>query len=143
VSAAALLGELRERGVEVWAAGDRLRYMPRSAVDPELRDRLAAHKAELLEALGPEPAGTMDLLEDGPVLEVRHALVAVRLHSRLLDRELWLARDDRTRDELAAENPGEPVLTFREAPHLRGKPVELLRAVLEVKAEFEDARWLQ
>ena len=49
-----LLAELDELGVQIWAAGDRLRYKPRSAVDPALQQRLAAHKGEILQQLRSE-----------------------------------------------------------------------------------------
>lgn len=46
--AAALLNELTDRGIELQAHGDRLRYRPRSAVTSELAEQLRAHKPELL-----------------------------------------------------------------------------------------------
>lgn len=46
-----LLVELARRGIELWAAGDRLRYRPRSAMTPDLADRLAAHRGDLLAIL--------------------------------------------------------------------------------------------
>lgn len=51
MSAADLLADLARRGVRLEAAGERLRYFPRSALTPELLDRLKAHKAELLAML--------------------------------------------------------------------------------------------
>ena len=75
-------------------------------------------------------------LEEGPVLEARQTLGAVRLHSRLLDRELWLCRDQRAAEEISVEFPDLPVLTFAEVPHLRGKPPALLHAILNAKTEF-------
>jgi TubC N-terminal docking domain len=49
--AAALLAELRERGVELQATGDKLRYWPAEAVTPDDLVRLRAHKLELLQLL--------------------------------------------------------------------------------------------
>ena len=46
-----LLDDLQRRGIELQAAGDKLRYRPVDAVAAELRERLARHKAELLERL--------------------------------------------------------------------------------------------
>lgn len=83
-------------------------------------------------ARGPDPA-------DGPTLEVREPLGAVLLHSRLLDRDVWLARDECTRAELQAEDPETPVLLFREVPLLRGKPPALLNSLLDAKVVFRDA----
>ena len=67
----------------------------------------------------------MRLLEDGEddlaanvtVLETREDLVAVRIRSRSLGREVWLARDVETARELHAEMPRAhrlPVLLFDE-----------------------------
>lgn len=52
MTAADLLAELGRRGIQVEAHGDRLRYRPRSAVTPELAQRLKSHKRELLAILG-------------------------------------------------------------------------------------------
>ena len=54
-----LLIELRRCGVELVAAGERLRYRPRGAVGPNLLDELRRHKREILlqfwiEALSPD-----------------------------------------------------------------------------------------
>jgi TubC N-terminal docking domain len=51
MNAKALLAELRERGVELMTEGDLLRYRPRSAITPELLDRLRAHKPTILKLL--------------------------------------------------------------------------------------------
>lgn len=50
-SAAALLAELTGRGIELKARGERLRYRPRSALTPELAERVKAHKPALLALL--------------------------------------------------------------------------------------------
>lgn len=50
MSAAALLAELRGMGVQVWADGGVVRIRPRVA--PEVRERIAAAKQELLQLLG-------------------------------------------------------------------------------------------
>jgi hypothetical protein len=55
MTAGVLLDALRERGVVVEVAGDRLRYRPRDAVPPELRAQLVAHKPGLLALLAEEP----------------------------------------------------------------------------------------
>ncbi len=52
MSAAELLTELQHRGVQVTAEGDRLKIRgPRGAVTPELRERLAASKPDVIAAL--------------------------------------------------------------------------------------------
>ena len=50
-STAELLADVARRGIKLEPHGDRLRYCPRSAVTPDLAERLAAHKAELLAML--------------------------------------------------------------------------------------------
>jgi TubC N-terminal docking domain len=50
-AAAALLAELRQRRVELEAAGDKLRYRPAEGVTPDDLERLRTHKAELLRLL--------------------------------------------------------------------------------------------
>ena len=49
-----LLAELNQRGITIEAHGDRLRYSPRSAVTPDLAQRMKAHKAALLAILAGE-----------------------------------------------------------------------------------------
>jgi hypothetical protein len=55
---AMLLAELARRGIQLEAQGARLRYRPRSAMTPELAERVRAHKPGLLavlqRALGPD-----------------------------------------------------------------------------------------
>jgi hypothetical protein len=55
MSAAHLLADVARLGVRLEAHGDRLRYHPRSAVTPDLAERMKAHKAELLVLLRPMP----------------------------------------------------------------------------------------
>lgn len=55
MSAADLLLDLGRLGIRLEAGADRLRYFPRSALTPDLLDRLKAHKAELLAMLRPAP----------------------------------------------------------------------------------------
>jgi len=51
MTATEILSELHRRGVELIAAGDRLRFRPKEAVTPELVTTLARHKTEILAAL--------------------------------------------------------------------------------------------
>jgi hypothetical protein len=55
MSAVHLLADVAQRGITLEARGDRLRYHPRSALTPDLAERLKAHKAELLALLRPTP----------------------------------------------------------------------------------------
>ena len=61
VAAMELMTDLARLGIHIEAHGDRLRYSPRSAVTPELADRMKAHKGELLAILRRDPeAGDTD-----------------------------------------------------------------------------------
>lgn len=51
MSAAEIVTDLARRGIRLEASGERLRYAPRSALTPDLLDRLKAHKAELLASI--------------------------------------------------------------------------------------------
>ena len=74
-----LLADLRARGIEVKAAGERLRYRPARAVDDDLRQRMLRHKRELLSIFGsPERS-------EAPLADTR---IDRRL-SRLLQGRLW------------------------------------------------------
>ena len=90
-------------------------------------------------ARGGAEDGSAELDRDDTVLEARQEFVAVRLYSRLLGRELWLARDDETARELSVEFPEIPVMTFAEVPVLAEKPPELLQAILDSKVAFPGA----
>lgn len=56
--------DLARLGIRIEARGDRLRYSPRSAVTPDLTDRMKAHKGELLAILWQE---TLDRLDSDPL----------------------------------------------------------------------------
>ena len=51
MNAAALIDDLRRRGVQLEARGDRLRFKPASSVPPDLLADLRANKAQILAAL--------------------------------------------------------------------------------------------
>jgi hypothetical protein len=68
-------------------------------------------------------------------------LAAVRLRSAFGD--VWIVRDEDVAAELAAEEPGVPILTFAEVPQLRGKSREMLRALLNARAVCSSTRVLQ
>lgn len=61
-----LLVELARRGIELRAAGDRLRYRPRSAMTPDLADRLAAHRGDLLAILAAADVAAGDAAAPAP-----------------------------------------------------------------------------
>ena len=54
MSAAALMNDLARLGICIEVRGERLRYAPRSAVTPDLAQRMKAHKPELLVILRSE-----------------------------------------------------------------------------------------
>jgi hypothetical protein len=54
MSAAQLMMDLAQLGIQLEARGDRLRYRPQSLVTPDLADRMKAHKGELLAILQSE-----------------------------------------------------------------------------------------
>lgn len=53
-AAASILDELRERGLRVRAAGDKVRLEPRRLVTPEVMEQVLRHKSELLAHLRAE-----------------------------------------------------------------------------------------
>jgi hypothetical protein len=70
MSLAHLLADVARLGITLEARGDRLRYRPRSAVTPELVERLTAHKAELLAMLLPTPGMAPASLPTAPAVPV-------------------------------------------------------------------------
>ena len=62
MSVNALIADLAKLGIRLEANGDRLRFHPRSAVTPDLAQRMKAQKQELLEVLraGAQPASVDD-----------------------------------------------------------------------------------
>ena len=55
------MADLARLGIRLEAHSDRLRYSPRSAVTPDLADRMKSHKTELMAILRPEARRTGDL----------------------------------------------------------------------------------
>ena len=53
-AAAELLSQLKAKGVEVQAFGDRLRLRPAEALDSELLETVRQHKREIIAVLGSE-----------------------------------------------------------------------------------------
>ena len=77
--------DLRERGIQLEAHGDRLRYSPRSSVTPELAQRMKAHKVALLAILTADdiPAAVLwhaalDQLEASEAFPPEHLAVCRR-----------------------------------------------------------------
>jgi tubulysin polyketide synthase-like protein len=111
-----LLHEIEDRGIRLRAVGDRLAVKPMSSVTPELREKLIAHRDELLARLAlsnpssqlvireapdlrtsivqPDPLWTPDLrIPSEVVAEIRRIEAeAYRLgwtHERLWNRDFW------------------------------------------------------
>ena len=79
MTAGEVLTVCREAGIRLEVAGDRLRfYAPAGALTPDLRDALAQHKQELLDAL----AMQFVTLRDGPTLPLPVLQLAWNLEDR-------------------------------------------------------------
>lgn len=65
MTATQLMTDLARLGIHIEAHGDRLRYSPRSAVTPDLADRMKAHKGELLAISRRDP--------DAPAIDLTNA----------------------------------------------------------------------
>ena len=68
MSVANLIADLDRLEIQLEARGDRLRYSPRSAVTPELAQRMKDHKCELLTILQPASDASSVGLTDAPAL---------------------------------------------------------------------------
>ena len=130
VSGVRLLNELRRRGVEVRAQGDRLLYRPRNAVPGELRERLRVSKNEILSELHSQAGQLLGgFLED-------ESIPAAVFRSRALGRDFVLARDEAALEALTDADQRLPVLYFEEAAQLRQMGLEGIRALLDFRATF-------
>ena len=144
-----LLEEVRTRGISIYVVGENLRIRAeKGALDEALMERIRAHKAELRTLLS-EPAASDGTCANGQkrqklqnldrdsetVLEERQEPIAWRLYSRVLSRELWVCRDQRTAAEIWAET-ALPTLTVGEWLKLERLSLEVLEAVLRARASF-------
>lgn len=73
MTTATLIQELRSQGVTLEAVGERLRFHPRSAVPPDLLQRMCDCKAELLAMLHPQDGRSSDAADGGPQYLPVHA----------------------------------------------------------------------
>lgn len=136
MTACSLIENLERAGFQFRLEGEKVLVSPESGIGSDMLADLRARKSEIATELRRRESPD---LADGEVLEELREPVAWKLYSRLLGRELWLCRDPRVRDEIAAQHAGVPVLLLSEVPKLRGKPAEVLRAIMETKATFPDA----
>lgn len=80
VGAESVIAEARSCGVELRAAGDRLRFRPAEAVSPELREKLCTYKPEILRLLRPAVADAL-----GGVHGARPSLLTAEVCAMRLD----------------------------------------------------------
>jgi hypothetical protein len=112
-----LLAELALLGVQLEARGDRLRYSPRSAVTPDLVDRIKARKLELLAIL--DSAADAQVEETGEVCRNLTDEMFRRVN-RAVPRDFILSKDDWLRldpihEEIAAGHQRGNATTVRQA----------------------------
>ena len=144
MTAAALLSDLRQRGVELTAEGDQLRYRaPRGTLRPADFETLRAHKLSLLVALSED---TAEALAEASVIESRQEPGAVLIQSPRFG-PVWIALAPSMADELRAEETQRPaprpVLLPDDIAALRGKSEAAVRAALGVAWVFPGARVIQ
>ncbi len=99
MDAMTLIRELKSAGLALDVAPDGLHVTPKARITPELRERIRAHKAELMAALGPPPDDKA-AMEADTAAQIKTADV-IRL----------AAHPDRT--AFAMKNHAEAVLHFR------------------------------
>ena len=141
---AALLSDLRRRGVKLTAEGDQLRYRaPRGTLRPTDLEALRAHKRSLLDAL--REAAAEDLAE-APIIESRPEIDAILITSPTYG-EVWVAFSEAAAEEIRAEESQRPkprpVLLPSDIARLRGKSEAAVRAALEVARTLPGARVVQ
>ena len=138
----ALLSDLRQRGVELTAEGDQLRYRaPRGTLRPTDLEALRAHKLSLLNALREDAA---EDLAGAPIAETRSEEVGAVLIQSPKFGPVWVVLDARLLDELRVEeaqrSEPKPVLTSADVAALAGKSETAVKAALEVFRVFGEAR---
>ena len=138
-AAAAILGELRARGVHLELDGDRLRWRAPSEIPPELLEAARQRRLELVELLRRHQAS----ISDGDPVATRERLGAVLIDSPRFG-EVWIALDPCMAAELVAEEDASeeprPVLLAEDVARLRGKSQAEIASSLEVLRRFPGAR---
>ena len=138
---ATLLSDLRRRGVELTAEGDRLRYRaPRGVLSPELLADLRSHKRELLAEL--------TQCEDSAEAAARKPGVpAAFLVGSPRYGEVWVATDAGVAAAIRVEeqhrDQPRPVVMLDDMARLQGKSPEAIQSALNVFAVFPGAKVLR
>jgi hypothetical protein len=127
-----LLAELERHGVRLEAHADGLRVRSGS---PAIPRELVAAVSEHASAIRVLLLQREDLIEKADLRAMHAEPTAWRLYSRALGLELWLARDEETAEEVWVQTRL-PVLLVEEWLRLARHGLELVRAVLNVRAEF-------
>lgn len=144
MTVAALVADLRRRGVQLTPAGDQIRYRaPRGTLTEVDLAAIRTHRDEVLaELLRSDRAGA-DLGVD-PILDVRQELGAVLLRSRRFGREIWMALTEPMAAEIRAEEAQRPeprpVLLPEDVISLSQKPEAAVRAALDIAGVFPGSR---
>ncbi len=124
-----LLGQLRERGIKLWAEEGKLRFQaPKGALTPELRDAIGAQKADILAFLQDAQAAVQDAPPPIPVQQHGDHLPLSFAQQRL-----WFL------DQL---EPGTPLYNIPSAVRLSGtlNRAALQRSVDAIVARHESLR---
>jgi hypothetical protein len=142
VNPATLLATLRERGVTIEAHGDQVRIAPKNGVSTGELNALRQRKAEVLDLLRAEDAGSNQRALVVDAVACTPMPVAWRLHSRRLSLELWVVRDAHAAIELDRDGAraGLPVVLADDLERLRAFDDQRLRDVLDVLAVFPGSR---
>jgi hypothetical protein len=130
MTALELLAELRGLGFETRAEGDRLLVRDVDLVPADLRHRLRDLRREVLALLRDE-AGA-----DEPPAEIP-ADASVRIYSKVLDCELWIAADEKAAADLHREGVTLPVILADEAKILADMAEADARGLLELLARIQ------
>ncbi len=141
MSAFTLIADLRRRGVELTAEGDRLRYRaPRGVLSPELLADLRSHKLELLAEL-------TQCGDSSETAALESGVPAAFLVGSPRYGEVWVATDAGVAAAIRVEeqhrDQPRPVVMPDDMARLQGKSPEAIQSVLNLFAVFPGAKVLQ
>jgi len=141
MTAAAIIAELQNRGIQLTVDGDQLQFRaPRGALTPELRGAIGKCKAEIVSLLKATaiqtkrtPPTLQDLLEMG-IAELGTLDVALEIRTELLNGTIWLVSNEGSKQYV--DKPG-AVYTAREAMLISGLPEDVVLQIHRFKARFD------